>query len=152
MTGGLCRTHEGAAGSALECEERDVSLGRGSNTEVFVAVGKHRLWVLKVVGGLSAVKGALNATTMLEHLHGMLRAGQGDNAGGAGTPAKVAPAAAGVAAGASAAAEEGGKDPMSDLLGAVNGASKVKKVPARGQQEKAPEKNQNNLLEARSAE
>eukprot|EP00959_Pyramimonas_sp_CCMP1952_P402704 8438727-Pyramimonas_sp.AAC.1 len=48
----------GAAGCALECEERDVSLGGGGSVEAFVPVGKRRLWMLKVVGGHGAVKGA----------------------------------------------------------------------------------------------
>ena len=141
VTGGLCRSHEGAAGFALDCEERLLCAGGGVRPQVFVPIGKHRLWVLKVVGGLSAVKGALNATTMLEQLVAKLRAGEGDNLGGPGTPAKDAPAAAGASAGASAAAEEGARDPMANLLGAVQGASKVKKKrPSRGDHETTPEK------------
>ena len=140
VTGGMCRTHEGAAGFALECEERDVSVGGGGSLEAFVPVGKHRLWVLKVVGGHGAVKGALNETTLLEQLHAKLRAGEGDNVCDKGTPAKTAPAAAGAPAGASAAAGEEARDPMADLLGTVKGAPKAKKVAARGQPEKTPEK------------
>eukprot|EP00959_Pyramimonas_sp_CCMP1952_P124809 2609256-Pyramimonas_sp.AAC.1 len=46
-TGGLCRTREGAAGFALECEGRDVSLGGGGGLEAFAPVGERRLWALK---------------------------------------------------------------------------------------------------------
>ena len=132
-TGGLCRSHEGAAGFALECEERYVSFGGEESLEAFVPVGKHRLCMLKVVRGLSAVKGALNETTMLEQVLGKLRVGEGGNVDEASTPVKNASAAAGVAAGSPAAAGEKGRDPMADLLGTVKGASKAKKVAARRQ-------------------
>ena len=135
---GLCRSPEGAAGFVLDCEERDLPAGGGP--QVFVPIAKTRLRVLKVVGGLSAVKGDLKDSTMLEQLVAKLRAGEGDSVGGPATPAKNASAAAGVSAGASAVAGEGARDPMADLLGVVKGASKSKTGPARGDQEKTLEK------------
>ncbi len=94
-TGGLCRSHEGASGFALEFEERYVSFGGEESLEAFVPVGKHRLCMLKVVRGLSAVKGALNETTMLEQVLGKLRVGEGDNVDEASTPVKKRPRSSG---------------------------------------------------------
>ncbi len=56
LTGGLCRSHDGAAGFVVDCEERQCS-GKTGDSSLFVPVTRNRLWVLKVVGGLSAVKG-----------------------------------------------------------------------------------------------
>eukprot|EP00959_Pyramimonas_sp_CCMP1952_P017688 375093-Pyramimonas_sp.AAC.1 len=64
VTGGLRRSHDGAIGFVLECEERLVETDGKRREEIFAPVGKHRLRLLSVVGGISAVKGSLNAATI----------------------------------------------------------------------------------------
>ena len=113
------------------------SVNDESSGELIKAI--ERGWI-KVIGGQSAVKGDLKASTLLDQLVAKLRAGEGDNAGGPATPAKYASAAAGVSAIAAAVAGEGARDPMAALLGVIQGASKSKKGPARGDPEKSEEK------------
>ena len=102
-------------------------------------IANNRLWVLKMVGGLRAVKGDLKDSTILQQLVAKLRAGEGDDVDGPATPAKDASAAAGVSAGASGVAGEGTGDPMEALLGVVRGASNSKTRPARCDLVKTPE-------------
>ena len=147
--GGLCRSHEGAAGVVLECEERD--LGGLGGPRVFVPISRNRLWVLKVVGGQSAVKGDLKASTLLDELVAKLRAGQGDTVDGPATPVKDASAAAGVSPGASAAAGEGARDPMA----APSEPSRAHRNPKRGRRVatwRKPRRNKNEFLEAPASE
>ena len=73
LTGEMRRTHEGATGFALVAEERLVRVGEDTVRDSFVAVSKNRLWLLKVVGGIGAVKGALRRTAISEALYTHLR-------------------------------------------------------------------------------
>ena len=139
LKGGLCPRQEGAVGFALHCEQRDLP----DLPAAFVPVAKNRMWVLKVVGGGTAVKGGLQATTLCNQVHAKLREGDGDVLLEHGTPRKEAPAAAGASPGGSAAAEAEAQDPMAALLGSVQGASKGQKQgPSRDDPLRTPQKRQ----------
>ncbi len=106
LTGGLCAGQDGAAGFALDCEHRKLDL-LSDETYSFVPVSKQRLWVLKVVGGPSAVKGDFKFSNILNDVAAKLRSGEGECAMGILTPPKTVPAAAGAAA---------AEDPMGALV------------------------------------
>ena len=124
LMGGLAAPSEGAAGFVLTCEERDVGDRQDSR---FVAVGKNRMWVMKVVGGPACVKGNLHGTKVLEDLHKALQDGEGTVLSGALSPEKgssagaAAGAAAAAAANAAAAAARTTDDPMDALKVAKKG-------------------------------
>ena len=124
LMGGLAAPNEGAAGFVLTCEERDVGDRESSR---FVAVGKNRMWVMKVVGGPACVKGNLHDTKVLEELHKVLQDGEGTVLSGALSPEKgssagaAAGAAAAAAANAAAAAARTTDEPMDALKVAKKG-------------------------------
>ncbi len=144
LTGGVCRSHDGAAGFVVECEGRQCS-GKTGGSSLFVPITRNRLWVLKMVGGLSAVKGDFKFVNILNEVVRKFNSGQGEDVSGPTTPAKQkAPAAAGVEAGCSVAAgkdRKGDADPMAALLGAIAPAGKQNAV-------EKPRRNEKDFLEA----
>ena len=112
LMGGLAAPSEGAAGFVLSCEERQVAK---SDETRFVPLGKNRMWVMKVVGGPSCVKGNLTETKILEDLQKALTEGEGTVLSGELTPVKRK---------AAAAATQETDDPMN----ALKVAKKAKKT------------------------